>query len=297
MTQNGFIASALTGPMLRLARLAVRFGGKRGGSGGFRAGPLGRLGDAANRLLVRHRAWERRLVSEQLGLWRASRSLAPVRRLRRRLNIQMSDRELGYILSVLEQQRPCSLLIFGMGNDSILWYEANRGGRTLFIEDDVYWDRVIRERHPSLRSVHVLYGTRAANWRADLERPQPLLLPQEVGLHAWDIVLVDGPAACKPEKPGRIQSVLAARRLVADGGAILVHDCDRHAEHAICGGLLGHLVMSAQIDTLRHYASEADALDGRRPVRSPAHATWRETRPWQIAAFGPRPGIARAAGD
>ncbi|MGE0666949.1 MAG: hypothetical protein AB7O49_10375 [Sphingomonadales bacterium] len=278
------ISPGITGQALRLARIAVRFGRMPRGQGEFRPGLLGRLGRFASEFLVRHRAWERRFVSEQLRRWRKTRSIRCVGRLRRGLNIQMHDRELDHILSVLEVKRPCAMLVFGMGNDSILWFEANRGGQTLFVEDDGYWDRVIRERHPSLRSIRVLYGTRAADWRDDIGRAPALLLPAPVGNQCWDIVLVDGPAAYKADKPGRVQSVHAARRLVAQNGAILVHDCDREAERAICGSVLGHMALAGQVHSLRHYIrrpeaprmAEATTRDG---------AGSRDAGAWPAAAF------------
>ncbi len=286
MSDIGVITPALTGEALRVARIAVRFGRKPRSRGEFRPGVLGRLGRAANALLVRHRAWERRFVSAQLKEWRETRSLRPIRRLRRGLNIQMHESELNHILSVLEVKRPCAMLVFGMGNDSILWFEANRGGQTVFVEDDGYWDRVIRERHPSLRSVRVLYGTRAADWRGDIERAPALLLPAPVGNQAWDIILVDGPAGYKPEKPGRVQSVLAARRLVADNGAILVHDCDREAESAICGTVLSHMAMAGQVETLRHYIREPGTRSGRQTAPSQRDSAGpRSAGQWSIAAF------------
>jgi glucuronoxylan 4-O-methyltransferase len=278
------IRPALTGQILRLARLAVRFGSKPG-LGEFKRGPLGHIGRFGNGLLVRHRHWERRFIAGQLQDWRKTRSLGPLRRLAHGLNIQMHAQELNHILSVLELKRPCALVVFGLGNDSILWSEANPGGRTLFIEDDAYWDRVIRERHPSLRSALVRYDTQASDWREDVARAPALELPTPVGDHAWDIVLVDGPAAYAPEKPGRVQSVLAARQLVADTGTILVHDCDRHAERAICAELLGHMALAGQVQTLRHYIHWPGARSEERHAQARLHvAGGREAVALQAAA-------------
>jgi len=284
----------ISGPLftrqfLRLARIAVRFGRQPRGQGEFKPGILGGVGRQANELLVRHRLWERRFVADQLRQWRDTRSLKTVRRLCRGLNVQMHERELHHLLSVLEAKRPCNLLVFGLGNDSILWFEANRGGQTLFVEDDQYWDRVIRERHPSLQSVHVLYGTRAADWREDLERAPALVLPAPVSGHAWDMILVDGPAAYKPEKPGRVQSVLAARKLVAGNGSIMVHDCDRRAERGICAGLLGHMTLAAQVHSLRQYIPRPEIRRDDAPARQPFHiAGGRDMTPLPVAAFGPQ---------
>ncbi len=284
MTDIGTLSPSLTSQVLRLARLAVRFGKQPRRHGAYRSGILGKLGKEAHDILIRHRAWERRFITSQLREWRETRSMTPIRKLRRGLNIQMHEQELNHILSVLEVKRPCSLLVFGMGNDSILWFEANRGGQTLFVEDDSYWDRVIRERHPSLQSIHVLYGTRAGDWRSDMVRQPGLVLPAQVNAHAWDMILVDGPAAWSNEKPGRVQSILAARRLVADQGAILVHDCDRDAERTVSASLLGHMMLSSQVQSLRHYTAEADHGREGTPVR-PRVQPDREQSAWPAAAF------------
>ena len=34
---------------------------------------------------------------------------------------------------------PCNVLVFGLGNDSYLWNEINKGGLTIFLEDDPTW--------------------------------------------------------------------------------------------------------------------------------------------------------------
>lgn len=291
---------AMSGPLftrqiLRLARIAVRFGRQPRGQGEFRPGVLGSVGRQANELLVRHRSWERRFVADQLRQWRDTRSLKAVRRLCRGLNVQMHEQELHHLLSVLESKRPCNLLVFGMGNDSILWFEANRGGQTLFVEDDQYWDRVIRERHPSLQSVHVLYGTRAADWQEDVERAPALVLPAPVSGHAWDLILVDGPAAYKPEKPGRVQSVLAARKLVAANGSIMVHDCDRRAELGICARLLGHMTLAVQVHSLRQYIPRPEIRRDEVPARQHLHISGgRDVTPLPVAAFGEAATLSRS---
>jgi hypothetical protein len=264
------LGSALTVTVLRAARLAVRFGGS---GDGFAGSVRGRLARDAHETLVRYRLWERRFAADRLGEWRATRSLRPVRALRRGLNVQMRDGELAHLLETLEARRPCLLLVFGMGNDSVLWCEANRGGQTLFVEDDPYWEAVIRQRHPSIQSQRVVYGTRAAEWRADLARPTPLFLPRTVAGQAWDMVLVDGPAAYTDDSPGRVQSVLAARRVLAPGGSLLVHDCDRRPERAICDALLGHLPRAAQIGGLRHYVRRVEASLAAEPLVAGALAT------------------------
>lgn len=280
MTDHSTPETALTNPMLRLARIAVRFGN--------RPGIAGRLGGRAHSTLVRHRNWERRFVAECLRAWRETGTLSAIRALRRGLNIQMADRELAHVLETLERRRPCALLVFGMGNDSILWFEANRGGDTVFVEDDPYWTKMIHDRHPSLQSVPVVYGTRAIDWRRDAVNPTSLILPQRLTAHPWDLILVDGPAAYTRESPGRVQSIHAARRLVAPQGAILVNDCNREAESRICDMILGHLPLASSTNSLRHYS--------RPPIEKAAPVT-RRVQAANDSVRRPLPAAARVVGQ
>jgi glucuronoxylan 4-O-methyltransferase len=64
-------------------------------------------------------------------------------------------------------------------------------------------------------------------------------LPVELGSRRWDVILVDGPAGYDDTQPGRMKSIYAASRLVAAGGRVFVHDCDRPAERAFTSRYLG----------------------------------------------------------
>jgi hypothetical protein len=243
-----------------MARLAVRFGGgKADRRAEFSIGLLGRLARRANGFLLRHALWERHYAQSKLEDWRIAGRKAPVSALRRNLNMQMADGELATILREIEKRRPCSLLIFGVGNDSILWHEANRGGHTVFLENDPFWQRVIRERHHDLEIVPVRYDTKARRWRDDLANPPPLDLPAEVTSRKWDLIFVDGPAAYTAESPGRVQSIAAASRLVAPDGTVMVHDCVRTAERTISDRLLSHLPVTSQMRSLRCFTGDGEA--------------------------------------
>jgi hypothetical protein len=64
-------------------------------------------------------------------------------------------------------------------------------------------------------------------------------LPVEVGSRRWDVILVDGPTGHKDGQPGRMKSIYAASTLVAPGGCVFVHDCERPAEQAFASRYLG----------------------------------------------------------
>ena len=126
----------------------------------------------------------------------------------------------------------CSLLVFGCGNDSVFWEKINRNGTTAFLEDDPEWLELARSRLTTGQAYPVRYGTRLSEWQSLLDSPEKLELelPAEISSRRWDVVLVDGPAGYTDDSPGRMKSIYAASRLVAPGGCVFVHDCDRPAE-------------------------------------------------------------------
>jgi len=134
---------------------------------------------------------------------------------------QLSDLEYGILLGVLLSRAPANALIFGLGADSELWSWANRGGRTVFLEDRVEWVKAVAgaECH------HVTYP--------GLELPTTL---RDV---VWDVIFVDGPMGWRPEHPGRRESIRAASKLAGAGSWIFIHDYDRANERACCDEYLG----------------------------------------------------------
>jgi Polysaccharide biosynthesis len=134
-----------------------------------------------------------------------------------------------------------SLLVFGCGNDSVFWEKVNRGGNVAFLEDDPHWAAETQKKLGAA-AVHVVhYGTKRPQWRELLDDPSRLSmeLPPEIEAKRWDIILVDGPAGFDDERPGRMKSIYAASRLVAPGGRVFVHDCERQVEDEFASRYLG----------------------------------------------------------
>ncbi len=180
----------------------------------------------------------------------------PILALARKLNhIQLSPREIGIILRTLKQNAPCNFLVFGMGNDSPLWQQANRGGHTVFIEDDELWLRRVQDFQPMITAFLVEYGTRKSEWRQLLQNPERLemKLPDEIERERWDVVLIDGPHGSTDSNPGRMKSIFLGARLVRNEGTVFVHDCDRIVERAYCDRFLGTPNFIEQVQKLRHY--------------------------------------------
>jgi hypothetical protein len=168
------------------------------------------------------------------------RSYADVQHLLAKTNgIQMQFPELWAIIQAIRSRPGCSLLVFGCGNDSTLWEQVNGGGITAFIEDDPLWAGKVRGQLKHASVFLVDYDTKKSEWISLLHFPDRLELdlPKEVTSKRWDVIIVDGPAGhdnhqkyTGREAPGRMKSIYMASKLVAPGGMVFVHDCERLVE-------------------------------------------------------------------
>ena len=138
---------------------------------------------------------------------------------------------IGYLIDILS---PCNFLIFGLGEDAHVWTQINRGGRTVFLEDDKDWIRKFENQ--GLEIYDVQYDTQAQDHETigfDVEKLS-LGLPEEVVSTSWDVVFVDGPLGHNPPRPfkgpGRMKSICAAHALVKEGGLCIVDDMGRLIE-------------------------------------------------------------------
>lgn len=143
----------------------------------------------------------------------------------------------------------CRFLVFGVGHDSRLWHELNAGGTTVFLEHHEQWRREVMNREPDIEVLPVTYTTSILQWHELLDQPDDLHLdlPPRVRDTKWDVILVDAPngfahVARHPTgglMHGRMQSIAAARTLVADGGLVIVDDTDREVESAYADRYFG----------------------------------------------------------
>ena len=160
----------------------------------------------------------------------------------------MQPSELLPIVRAIRSRPGCSLLVFGCGNDSVIWEEVNRDGTTVFIEDDPSWAEKIRARLTTANIYLTKYGTKLSEWISLLHSSDRLELdlPEQVSARRWDVIVVDGPAGHENhakctghEAPGRMKSIYMASKLVAPGGFVFVHDCDRLVEQQYVTRFLG----------------------------------------------------------
>lgn len=138
------------------------------------------------------------------------------------------------VANELKDLVPCNLLVFGLGHDSYLWNLMNEGGKTIFIEDDKEWIRVIADYSIEVHKID--YSTKVEDWESINfdESKLHLDLPDEVENIKWDFVIVDGPLGHSPPRPykgpGRMSSIYNGYRLLRDGGIGIIDDMGRVVE-------------------------------------------------------------------
>jgi len=202
---------------------------------------------------------EKLLVVPGIKLARAWPSLSLIAVVRSLNGIQISPRQLRLIMKTIKGKAPCKLLVFGVGNDSIFWSLLNPGGETVFLEDNPVWFQKITKRLKQVKVYLVDFKTKRKDWKVLLESPSLLdfSLPEQVGKHEWDVVVVDAPAGYDDNTTGRMKSIYMASKLVKNQGDIFVHDCEREIEKIYCNHFLKqenlNLEIKSSIGYLRHY--------------------------------------------
>jgi len=134
---------------------------------------------------------------------------------------QMTQLEYGVVAGALMAYAPCRLLVFGLGRDSELWTQINKGGETVFLEDTSEW------------------FFQPNNGTAYLVTYPGLKIPEQVQGDEFDFVLVDAPMGYLPTHPGREESIAMAAKLCRRDGIVFVHDYNREPERKYCRSYLG----------------------------------------------------------
>jgi uncharacterized protein (TIGR01627 family) len=156
-------------------------------------------------------------------------------------DVQLQPAELRPIVRAIIARPKCSLLIFGAGNDAAFWERVNGEGVTAFVESDPTWRKRAQATLGKAQVHLVQYDTKVSQWASLLNAPDKLQLDlaEEVSGRRWDVILVDGPPGYDDTQPGRMRSIYTAARLVAPGGSVFVHDCDRPVEREYAARYLG----------------------------------------------------------
>lgn len=178
---------------------------------------------------------------------------------------QMSLAEYLHIVETVAERSPCNLLVFGVGNDSELWLEANHRGKTVFLEDSAEWIAAVKGLSlapaPVIRQCR--YAPRPVQWLS-LVRPKWLVrgMPSLLEAVDWDVILVDAPRGYRVWHPGRLQAIAWAAHLARVGAAdsapgrridLFIHDFDRRTERFASLTMVGRGNLVSVVDRLAHF--------------------------------------------
>lgn len=172
---------------------------------------------------------------------------------------QMSIAEYTKIADVVAAKSPCNVLVYGAGNDTQLWCEANKGGTTVFAEDSQEWIEKVRSQFaafsPDIRKCS--YNSRVSDfWSLIVPQQRIRTMPEWIRGNKWDVIIIDGPMGYLPHHPGRIQPILWAAHLSDELGVeadVFVHDSDRALERLAGLRFLGRTRFCSMTGRLAHY--------------------------------------------
>jgi hypothetical protein len=144
-------------------------------------------------------------------------------------NIQTAKTVMQTILmDVLNRSNP-KMLVFGLGYDSALWYNATNCN-TFFVEDNKKFIEMNDEINKD-KIVYYKYDTKVADGLLSkvkhkyVEPPTYLL---ENG--SYDIIFIDGPAGWNMKCPGRVLPIFWCEKLLNVGGTVYIDDANRDLE-------------------------------------------------------------------
>jgi hypothetical protein len=149
--------------------------------------------------------------------------------------IQLSRLQVSVIArAIAARGHRANMLIYGCGFDSPLWTVLNAAGTTTFVEQDAAWAKAVRSRLPGAKVFEYSFSaTTVARTSATID-PESLAsvpVPEFVTACRWDIVLVDGPAGHKPDRPGRALPLYWTHRFSDPMCDVFVDDFERPLEH------------------------------------------------------------------
>lgn len=148
---------------------------------------------------------------------------------------QISTGQAQVIGAALAAAGPAAkFLVFGCGNDSVLWQSLNAGGTTLFVEDNVKWIRTTKRRLPHLWIEPIDYADRKVGTSLPVDEAALATYPVPEILRArdWDVILIDAPAGFAARLPGRSLSIYWSSLIANPRTHVFVDDYERPLERA-----------------------------------------------------------------
>lgn len=148
-------------------------------------------------------------------------------------NIQIHINVINDILQECKR-KPTKMLVFGLGNDSILWYNATNKN-TIFVEDDINYinftnipqDNIIKYNYSDItvsKSMNLTIG--------DIEKYK---IPDKlIELSPFDIIIIDGPKGYRDNHPGRLLPIYWSKYYLSKPGTILYIDDSKRLLESNC---------------------------------------------------------------
>ncbi|KAM0934892.1 putative polysaccharide biosynthesis domain-containing protein [Dioscorea sansibarensis] len=166
----------------------------------------------------------------------------------------LSFKEYNLLSNIIARRAPCNLLIFGLNAQLLNLSLINKGGKTVFLEDNadklknktwkanavhVYKVRYHGNANEAFELLkfareHNACSSEEAKLHIDSCQLALTELPRKVYREKWDVVVIDGPRGDKAEMPGRMRVIYTVGVLARAGNNattdVVVHDVNRMIE-------------------------------------------------------------------
>lgn len=147
------------------------------------------------------------------------------------LNIQLSRFQAQAISMAITSRPKCNLLVFGVGNDSLLWKDINSKGKTVFLETSAEWMATVKEWDQSLDcrllECYDLTVKKSLESNVDLSAYD---MPSVFSEAEWDVILIDAPPGYKDSDPRRALAIYWSSKASSSSTHIFVDDYERPLE-------------------------------------------------------------------
>jgi len=145
-------------------------------------------------------------------------------------NIQIHKKVISDVFANIKPKT--KMLVFGLGYDSKMWYMGNNKN-TFFIENKDEYINLNKNDISLDNIVKYDYKTTCVNSTklADKEIQSYKIPPQILKFAPFDIIIIDGPEGCAPDKPGRLIPCYWSTLLSKPGTLIYVDDSKRPLEN------------------------------------------------------------------
>jgi hypothetical protein len=125
------------------------------------------------------------------------------------------------------------MLVFGLGYDSQLWYNATNFN-TFFVEDDLTWINMNTEIdneniiHYQYNSINVKNSYDLSDEFISTFKPPKKLLDEG----PFDVIFIDGPRGYSNELPGRLLPIYWSKEFLSKSGTVVyIDDANRKLEN------------------------------------------------------------------